>query len=570
MKKIKKSQRLLIAGLGVILIAIVVYSIYFGMTQPSEEPESSKTEVTLPVPDEANQVRITLKQDGSESSGGGVSIADNTVTISRSGTYLVSGTLENGKLRVDAGEKDTVILLLDGVNITNPSDAAIDIKSVGHTSIQIKEGTENQLQSGTKAMKDKEEDSTEQEAKGAAIDANGDLSIAGTGSLQILGCINDGIMSKKTVLIENGKLTIESKGDAVQADTMLKISGGDFSVLTGKGSSEASFSSDNGWGSPDSGWDMSEESEASTKGFKSGTQMWISGGTFTVDSYDDSFHSNGSIAISGGTFSIASGDDGIHADTDLKISGGKIQITKSYEGLESNQITIEDGEIGIAAADDGMNANGGSQNSRGGGPGKPREQTAPEATDSAADQMPNLKISGGTISVNADGDGLDSNGNLMVEGGLITVNGPVSDGNGALDVGSENGGTCTISGGTILALGSSGMAETFGEDSKQCSFLYNLESAYEKGAEIIISNEDGKELFRYTAVKAGSSVVFSSPELVKGENYILSVDGKTEKITMDSVSQSYGSRSRTPGGRPGMGGPDGNGKMRNDSGGLSH
>lgn len=221
------------------------------------------------------------------------------------------------------------------------------------------------------------------------------------------------------------------------------------------------------FGGGETNWDMSDESDISRKGMKSGKKMILSGGTFSVDSYDDAFHSNGSVAVSNGDFSVETGDDGIHADGELNISGGTIKITKSYEGLEGNQIVINHAEIEIVSSDDGINAYGG-QNSFGGGSSKKTEET------------PDLRISGGTLLIDAEGDGIDSNGNLTIEGGNIVVNGPVRDGNGAIDSGSENGGICTISGGTILALGSSGMAETFSAESKQCSFLHNFDSAFSK------------------------------------------------------------------------------------------
>lgn len=250
-----------------------------------------------------------------------------------------------------------------------------------------------------------------------------------------------------------------------------------------------------------------------------------------MDTYDDAFHSDGNIAISGGEFLIAAGDDGVHAETELAVTDGKLVITKSYEGMEGNQITMDGGEIEITSADDGMNAYGG-QNSMGGG------------TTKKMDEMPNLRILDGTLSINAEGDGIDSNGNLEIEGGSIIVDGPINNGNGAIDSGSENGGSCTISGGTILALGSSGMAEGFSEESKQCSFMHNLTASYEKGAKITITDSSGKKLYQYTAKKTGSSVLFSSQELKEGEVYTLSVDGQKEEITMDSVAVTNGSGRR--------------------------
>ena len=298
------------------------------------------------------------------------------------------------------------------------------------------------------------------------------MSIAGEGELTVKGYRNDGIKGKQSLCIAGGNLTVQSRYDGVQAESNLFLSGGSVTVKTG---------------------------EESGKGFKCGNGMVISGGGYEVDSYDDAFHSNNSVSITGGELTAKSGDDGIHAEKTLDITGGKVSITKSNEGMEANQIIIKEGEVNIVSNDDGMNAFGGNAKGERGmkRPGKDMPDEAgmeqKETTEEETD-MPNLIISGGSITVDAGGDGLDSNGNLTISGGTIIVNGPTNDGNGALDTGMESGGKCTISGGTVLALGSSGMAETFEESSSQCSFLHNLSSSFRNGDKISILDSSGKEL----------------------------------------------------------------------------
>ena len=614
------------AAVGIVVSVLILGGAgfwYLGRDTETPPPAAvAQSVMSVPKADRENQTRIVLSQKGSKITGNGAQADGQKVKVTKGGTYLVSGTLEDGQILIDAGEQDTVILLMNGAELTNSSEAVIQAGGVGHLSIQLEENSENKFQSG------KETDVTEAEvdddAKGAAVYSHGDLSVTGTGSCKILGYLNNGIQAKGNLLLHNGTLTIEacnhavkgkdsveaaggkvsilsggdgmksdntaggeygnilitagdftikSSQDAIQAENTLQISGGSFEIVTGGGSAKNTYTKDKGMGhfgmggrnfgdkgdrpqdKPDmqrvpsdsdtkevpsgvpeerpsmteeeTNWDMSDTSEESRKGFKSGKRMVISGGTFLVDSYDDAFHSNGDISIAAGDFSVASGDDGIHADEELSICGGMFKVTKSYEGLEGNQITIDNAEIEITATDDGVNAYGG-QNSMGGG--------QPKQTD----EMPNLEISGGSIIINADGDGLDSNGNLLITGGNIVVNGPENSGNGAIDVGSENGGSCTISGGTIIALGSSGMAEGFTEESKQCSFLHNFSTSFEKGSKIIISDSSSKKLYQYTAKKAGSSIVFSCPELEQGKTYVVSVDGQEEEITMDSVAVSNG------------------------------
>ncbi len=286
-----------------------------------------------------------------------------------------------------------------------------------------------------------------------------------------------------------------------------------------------------------------EDQSVSTKGFKCKTQMNISGGSFSADTQDDAFHSDGSIRITGGNFVIASGDDGIHANQELAIEGGSIQIDKSYEGLEANQILIRDGELTVRSSDDGINANGGSSGLR------------MIESDTTTEEMPNLHITGGKLAINAGGDGLDSNGNILVEGGEIVVDGPADSGNGAIDSGSENGGTCQISGGTVLAIGSSGMAETFDEASAQYSFCHSFSESFEAGEEFRIADSEGTLLYSHSAAKSGNSVVFSCPELAEGETYTLYAGEQSVQIQLDSISTLSGQQGNFhggPGGRSGM------------------
>ncbi|MCH5349811.1 MAG: carbohydrate-binding domain-containing protein [Oscillospiraceae bacterium] len=272
-------------------------------------------------------------------------------------------------------------------------------------------------------------------------------------------------------------------------------------------------------------FDMDDSSATSTKGIKCGGSIKISGGNISIDSYDDAIHSNDSITITGGTFELASGDDGIHADNELTVEDGTITVTRSYEGLEANQIHLNGGTIDVTASDDGVNAYGGQNNFGGwGGSSKTTEET------------PMLYFSGANVTVNANGDGIDSNGSIFVEAGTIIVNGPVNSMNGAIDSGSENGGKCIITGGTILAIGAAGMDEGFSDGSSQCSFRIRPGTAISAGSEIKISDVDGNVLFSHTAIKNASSVVFSSPDLKQGEKYILSIDGEETEIEQSSVS----------------------------------
>lgn len=391
----------------------------------------------------------------------------------------------------------------------------------------------------------------------------------------------DGITSDETeneekgfVTIEDGEIIITSAGDGVSAETTLTVTGGVISIISGGGSANAQQKTDNmrDW------WDFdnsaSDDNSASCKGLKAGKALVISGGSITIDAQDDALHTDGDMTISGGECILSTGDDGAHAALSLTVLDGKITVLTSYEGLEANQITLAGGELDITASDDGINANGGSDGFSGGfgggfggrrsdmnsqsgdmtPPDNSNMQTPPDGnapsgnpptmpgqdaadsttTDDTTDKQPVLLITGGKITVNADGDGLDSNGNLRVEGGDITINGPANGGNGALDIGTENGGVGFISGGTLIALGTSSMAENFGSTSTQCAFLVTMNS-FGAGETITITDSQGNVLYTGVTVKSANSVVFSSADLVVGETYTVTIGSISATVTQSST-----------------------------------
>lgn len=409
----------------------------------------------------------------------------------------------------------------------------------------------------------------------------GKNSVTVSGGMVTVTSGKDGITSDETeneekgfVTIEDGEIIITSAGDGVSAETTLTVTGGVISIISGGGSANAQQKTDNmhDW------WDFdnsaSDDDSVSCKGLKAGKAMMISGGSITIDAQDDALHTDGDMTISGGECILSTGDDGAHAALSLTVLDGKITVLTSYEGLEANQITLAGGELDITASDDGINANGGSDGFSGGfgggfggrrsdmnsqsgdmtPPDNSNMQTPPDGnapsgnpptmpgqdaadsttTDDTTDKQPVLLITGGKITVNADGDGLDSNGDLRVEGGDITINGPSNGGNGALDIGTENGGAGVIAGGTLIALGTSSMTENFGSTSTQCAFLVTMNS-FGAGETITITDSQGNVLYTGVTVKSANSVVFSSADLVVGETYTVTIGSTSATVTQSST-----------------------------------
>ena len=261
--------------------------------------------------------------------------------------------------------------------------------------------------------------------------------------------------------------------------------------------------------------EQEHEAPAEAKGIKAGNSLTISGGKITVKSADDSLHSNGTITITGGEITLASGDDGIHAEDSVSIADGTITITQSYEGIEGHIITVDGGQIDLTASDDGFNAGG-----------------------DASVSMPAITINNGNIYVNAQGDGLDSNGDLIFNGGFVTVDGPTSGGDSALDAGTENGGKMLAEGGTVIAVGSASMVENFDSSSSQPSITLYTDSTRRRGTVVTVANSAGKEIISYTSKKYFSAVIITSELFEKGETYTVTVGEESYEFTIDETVNS--------------------------------
>lgn len=542
--------------------------------------------------DEAGSVRINLSDLGAQGSSDAVRISDNVVTLTKEGVYILSGTLQDGMVAVMAEDSDKVWIVLDGASITNSTGAAIYAKSADKIFLTLAPESENMLANGG-SYADLDESNID-----GVVFAKCDVTVNGSGSLAIMaeeghgiatkddlritggeikitaakrglsgkdsvrvagGLITidsgkDGIHSehddaeKGYVYIADGSITITSAGDGISASGFLQIDKGSLTISAGGGSGNRKAARDENGGM------------VSTKGIKAAQTLLVNDGIFVIDSQDDAMHSGGDVNVCGGEFRITTGDDGIHADAAAIVAGGFIDIIDSYEGIEGNDVIISGGYIALNAADDGINAAGGRDQSGFGGMfgGDPGGGFGGGPGNGGADFS--ILISGGTIFVNADGDGVDSNGTLTVTGGELYVSGPADNANGALDY--DGGGQ--ITGGTVVAAGSAGMAMNFGGTSTQGSILLTF-SGQAAGTEVVLRDSGGAVLLSYAPEKAFSSVVVSSPGLAEGGTYIVSVGGNDMEVELDGLIYGNGSGGfgggHGGGGRGGRdGGPDGGGR----------
>lgn len=512
--------------------------------------------------DESSAVNITLNGSSAVVSGIGVNISGSTVTITSAGTYIISGSLSDGQIVIAAPDSHKVQLVLNNAEINCNTSAAIYVKSADKVFVTLPAGTTNSLGGGTEYVQ------TDDNTVDGVIFSKSDLTLNGTGTLKIDADYRHGIVTKDTLCITGGTYVIDAVKTCLAGKDGIKILDGSFTLTAGS-----------------KGLNSGNDDDA-----KAGS-IYIAGGTFTIKSEDDSIHADGSCIIAGGTYTIAAGDDGIHANYDTIITGGSITITDSYEGIEGRRITVSGGTINLTASDDGINAaTGGSsdeqrmpggQKGEFGGFGRqkgadvqsqdgqqsqemqmpqdgqqPQEMQAP-ASRSASDDDVYIKITGGTITVNAGGDGIDSNGNLYITGGTVYVAGPTSNGNGALDYEGE----ASITGGTLIAAGSSGMAQGMGSNSTQCSMLVNLSETIAAGSVISLKDSSGNVLISWTSPKQFSSVVISTAELAQGSTYALVTGDTQTEVTLSSVATTSGSAG-FGGGFGGAGGRGGNGGGR--------
>lgn len=454
--------------------------------------------------DESEAIPITLNGDSASCGSSSVVMDGSTITITAEGVYLISGTLNDGQIIVNAGDTEKVQLVLAGADITSSTSAAIYALEADKVFVTLAQGTENTLTNGGEyvAIDDNNID--------AVIFAKTDLTLNGSGSLTINAQAGHGVVSKDDLVITGGSYTITaashglsgkdsvaiaggtfaitsgkdgihaensddtslgwlyiqdgnfnitSQGDAISAQGALQIDGGTFDLYTGEGSASMEMtSSDRFGGGQRGGWTnqttapdtqttsttQTEEDSTSQKGIKGESTYAINGGTFTIDSADDCLHAGGEMVIAAGEFTLNSGDDTVHCDDALTIQSGTFTIPYCYEGIEGLSITIEDGAFDITSNDDGLNAAGGADSSGFGGFGNRQQDTFAASSDSF------ILINGGTFTIVSGGDSVDSNGDLTINGGTLdlTCNG---SGNTAIDCDgtyANNGGDVTTNDGS--------------------------------------------------------------------------------------------------------------------------
>lgn len=521
---------------------------------------------------------ITLSGDSAQVTGNGAYAYDGGVVISSTGVYVISGTLDDGSITVDADDAAKIWLYFNDVNITCQDNAALIIENADKVFLTLAEGQDSALMSGSEY-----ETSAAEAGIDGVIYARDDLTINGAGSLTISGGPAHGITANDDLVITGGNLTVTSAKDAIHVNDSLRMTK---AVMTLNAGDDA----------------IQVDNE--------GGYIYIESGEFDITAVDEGIAAEGDITIDGGDFNIAvgtnQGSHGIKSGDTVTVNDGMIDITSCYEGIQASYIDITGGDITINSVDDGINASSGDggfgMGFGMGGPGmggtggqgmrqrgsynasdtettetgeasegekpelgempegempegeKPEfgetpEGEQPQSGDTSDEDMstvetPWIHISGGTLTIlndsGRDADGIDSNGDIIITGGTIRVSLTGDGGNNAIDCATENGGVCEISGGSIIACGSSQMAEGFGSSSTQCSVLYNLQTGAEAGTTLTLRDSDGNVLMSYEVPNAFTSVNISCPEMELGETYTISVGETEETVTLEEITTTSG------------------------------
>lgn len=517
--------------------------------------------------DDASATHIALTSSAATVDGDGASTDGSTVTITAEGVYVVSGTLDDGQLVVEAPEDAKVQIVLAGVTIHNEDGPAVYVKQADKCFITLADGTQNALTDGETYVL--EDDSDEPYA---TLFSRADLTLNGTGTLNVTGSYRHAVCSKDDLVITGGTYVVNAVEDALRGRDCVKIADGDFTLTAGG------------------------------DGIQAQTYLRIAGGELDITAADDALHSDLEGILSGGTLTIEAGDDAFHAETKLVIDDGTVNVKACYEGYEAEKLYINGGNTHIVASDDAINAaaadlsdgntdtdadtatntdtatNAAPTPPDGMGDGEAPNGDMSDMGDMPTGEMPDgempggtppsgdsgesmnerelnggapdnafdeggtggmgmgdenclIQINGGYTVLDAAGDGVDSNGNVEITGGVLLVNGPTSGGDGAFDYDL----TSTVTGGTVVMVGSTGMAQNFTSGEQPFAFTTASGNA---GDSVAVVDGDGTVVASLTAAKQFGMVLATSPAFTEGGTYSLVIGGTVTGANADGYTDS--------------------------------
>ena len=471
--------------------------------------------------DSSSEVTIDLSNPTATD---GVTVSDGVITITKAGNYRLSGTYE-GQIKVEAADSDMVRLILDNATITNSTGAAINVVEADEVVIYTASGTTNTVSDGSSYS------DTASGSPDAAIYSKSDLTLAGEGTLKVEGKYEEGIHTTDGLVIASGTLEVTAANTGIKGKDYVDILDGTITVTATKDGIKATNDTD-------------------------GNRGWV--------------------RLSGGTVNISAGDDGFKAERVLEISGGTLNITQANEGIEAQYINILDGTVNVTSSDDGINASYSTTSTSSTGTesaSTSTTQTTQTAQGGQAGQAPaggqapsgtmgqppagggagggmgggggtfevvdaTINISGGTVTVNANGDGIDSNGTATLSGGTVIVNGPFTGGNTSLDTN----GDLLLNGATVTAANSGDMFEAPSTNSTSGYVKISNVSNLSAGTTVQVTDSSGNVVANYKVTNSNTALILvSSSKITKGESYTVytttdSVDASSTTLASNATS----------------------------------
>lgn len=568
-----RKPSLAIAAAAAVSLSLVSCSTEAQVVPTAQEASISNSSDTTNPPTAREHLAALYEPGVVDASSDGAQDWDGS-TISTGGTYRITGDV--AEITVEASE-ETVVLVLDNARVTGriniDADAAALVLSGNSTVAATGLGTDE-----------------------GAIHATSDLTVTGSGALDVESD-GDGIVAKDDLVIAGGSLTINSGDDAIRGTDSVSVRDGVAMNLTAGGDGIAATKDDDdtkGWihiAGGDVDINATDDSlsafndvivtggnlnlTAADKGINAGRYILHSAGQVRVDAGDDAVHSDGALRLSGGDIEVTAQDDGVHAEVAAVLDGAKLTVLNSEEALEAGLITISDGELALTATDDGINASGSTTVEDGlaakessdedaltsdddsfavpnaaGGPQPPSgrgsfsEPPTGRGGPMGVNTGESLTISGGTVIVHANGDGLDSNGDAAITGGNVTIFGPTDGSNGALDANGE----LTVSGGELWAVGSAGMALAPSTSSAQAWVQASVD--LQGGEDVTVADAEGNPIATLTSEKNAQNVVYSSPAIDAGASYAVNgTEVAANTATQGNIGRP-GSMGFEPGGAP--------------------
>ena len=496
----------------------------------------------------------------------GVTVEDGTLTITKAGTYKLSGEYQ-GQIKVETADSDAVRLVLDNANITNSSGAALNVVNADEVILYSASGTTNTISDGADYTATGEDDPD------AVVYSKADMTIAGEGTLKVNGNHEDGIHTSDGLVIASGTLEVNAANTGIKGKDYVDILGGTINVTAQQDGIKSTNDTDEG-----QGWTRLSNGtvtvNAGDDGFKASRVVEISGGSLTVEQSDEGIEAQ-YINVSGGDVNVTSADDGMNASLKTSNSESTDSSANTSDAANQQQNNQQQGSLpggqqsgtsnqqqqgmGQPPAMSGSSQDGTSQNGTSGTAqqqnntqnqgnqnmgqppampgGNAQDGTSQNGTTGTGQQgmgqppqggMPGggggtfevvdaaINVSGGNITVNAEGDGIDSNGVTTLSGGTLIVNGPSQGGNAALDTN----GDLLLNGATVLSGSTADMFEAPSTNSTSGYLKLTNSSGFEQGSTVQVADSSGKVVANYKVTKSNVQLVLvSSSSIVKGQSY---------------------------------------------------